>query len=76
MEDEEPPDRSGYAPRGSVTIKSPPVSDRKDDFSRHVFDEGYHSLSGSSISSQRSVAFACWAFPVVLPFIFILEMRG
>lgn len=34
------------------TIKSQPEADRRYDFSRHV-DEGYHSLSGSSLVNQQ-----------------------
>lgn len=42
--------------RGSSnsTIKSQPEADRRYDFSRHV-DEGYHSLSGSSLVNQQYV---------------------
>ena len=42
--------------RGSSnsTIKSQFEADKKYDFSRHV-DEGYHSLSGSSLANQQSV---------------------
>ena len=56
MEDEgfsDRPDPSRHNP--SITSTNlPPSLDRKYDFSRH-FDEGYHSLSGSSLSSNRSV---------------------
>jgi len=40
--------------RGSSnsTIKSQPEADKRYDFSRHV-DEGYHSLSGSSLVNQQ-----------------------
>lgn len=56
MEDEGLPERPDYSRRGSssATIKSPARLDRTYDFSRNV-DEGYHSLSGSSFSSHRSV---------------------
>lgn len=56
MEEEVSPDRPGNTRRGSsaTTIKSRPERERKYDFSRQI-DEGYHSLSGSSISSHRSV---------------------
>ena len=42
--------------RGSSnsTVKSQPDAERRYDFSRHV-DEGYHSLSGSSLANQQSV---------------------
>ncbi|KAI4234748.1 MAG: hypothetical protein LQ349_003589 [Xanthoria aureola] len=54
MEDEgfsDRPDPSRHNP--SITSTNlPPSLDRKYDFSRH-FDEGYHSLSGSSLSSNR-----------------------
>lgn len=56
MEDEGFPDRPDDARRdiSTTSINLPPAFDRKYDFSRH-FDEGYHSLSGSSLSSNRSV---------------------
>lgn len=49
-------ERHEHSPRAGpgVTIKSPPSFEKRYDFSRNV-DEGYHSLSGSSISSHRSV---------------------
>ncbi|KAL8689813.1 MAG: hypothetical protein Q9218_004598 [Villophora microphyllina] len=54
MEDDDYSEHRESSRRGSsgVTIKSPPSFERKYDFSRNV-DEGYHSLSGSSISSHR-----------------------
>ncbi|KAL8701147.1 MAG: hypothetical protein Q9201_005063 [Fulgogasparrea decipioides] len=54
MEDEGLPDRYENSRRGSsgITTKPTPELERKYDFSRNV-DEGYHSLSGSSISSHR-----------------------
>ncbi|KAI4210701.1 MAG: hypothetical protein LQ351_006477 [Letrouitia transgressa] len=54
MEEEVSPDRPGNTRRGSstTTIKSRPEGERKYDFSRQI-DEGYHSLSGSSISNHR-----------------------
>lgn len=56
MEDEGFPDRPDYSRRGSssTTIRSPPSSDRAYDLSRNI-DEGYHSLSGSSLVNHRSV---------------------
>lgn len=54
MEDEGFPDRPDYSRRGSssTTIKSPPSYDRTYDLSRNI-DEGYHSLSGSSLVNHR-----------------------
>ncbi|KAL8930163.1 MAG: hypothetical protein Q9208_000780 [Pyrenodesmia sp. 3 TL-2023] len=54
MEDEGFPDRPEYSRRGSsnTTIKSSAGFDRTYDFSRNI-DEGYHSLSGSSLSNHR-----------------------
>lgn len=56
MEDEGFPDRPDPSKHNpSITSTNlPPALDRKYDFSRHI-DEGYHSLSGSSLSSNRSV---------------------
>lgn len=56
MEDEGLPDRPDYSRRGSsnTTIKSSAGFDRAYDFSKNI-DEGYHSLSGSSFASHRSV---------------------
>lgn len=56
MGDEHILGRPEHSRRGSsgTTIKSPPGVDRKYDFSRNI-DEGYHSLSGSSISNYRLV---------------------
>ncbi|KAL8649641.1 MAG: hypothetical protein Q9210_004282 [Variospora velana] len=54
MEDEGFPERPDYSRRGSsnATIKSSAGFDRTYNFSRNV-DEGYHSLSGSSLSIHR-----------------------
>ncbi|KAI4258211.1 MAG: hypothetical protein L6R42_005230 [Xanthoria sp. 1 TBL-2021] len=54
MEDEGFPDRPDPSKHNpSITSTNlPPALDRKYDFSRHI-DEGYHSLSGSSLSSNR-----------------------
>ena len=49
------------------TARSRPESDRRHDFSSRFIDEGYHSLSGSSIGNQSvyarllrsSIVFAC-----------------
>ena len=56
MDDEEMEEPPGYSRRGSseATIKPSSGVERKYDFSRN-FDEGYHSLSGSSISNYRLV---------------------
>lgn len=56
MEDEGFPERPDYSRRGSsnATIKPSAGFDRTYEFSRNV-DEGYHSLSGSSLSIHRSV---------------------
>lgn len=56
MEDEGFSDRPDPSRRNlSITSTNlPPSLDRKYDFSRHI-DEGYHSFSGSSLSSNRSV---------------------
>ncbi|KAI4138834.1 MAG: hypothetical protein L6R39_006583 [Caloplaca ligustica] len=57
MEDEGFPERPDYSRRGSsnATVKSPAGFDRTYDFSRN-FDEGYHSLSGSSLSNHRAIS--------------------
>ncbi|KAL8972998.1 MAG: hypothetical protein Q9197_002527 [Variospora fuerteventurae] len=54
MEDEGFPERPDYSRRGSsnATIKPSAGFDRTYEFSRNV-DEGYHSLSGSSLSIHR-----------------------
>lgn len=56
MEDEGFPERPDHSRRGSsnATAKLSAGFDRPYDFSRNV-DEGYHSLSGSSLSNHRSV---------------------
>lgn len=56
MEDEGFPDRPEDSRRGSssTTIRSPPSYDRAYNLSRNI-DEGYHSLSGSSLVNYRSV---------------------
>ena len=56
MGEDTSPDRPDFKRRGSsaTTIKSPSNSERKYDFSKQI-DEGYHSLPGSSVSSNRSV---------------------
>ena len=58
MEDEGYPDRSDPPPHEHSFSRTnlPPSLDRRYDFSRNI-DEGYHSLSGSSFSSNRSVDF-------------------
>lgn len=62
MEDEGLPERPDYSRHGSsnATIKSSAGFDRTYDFSRNV-DEGYHSLSGSSLSNHRSVDIGVFA---------------
>lgn len=54
MENERHSERPGYARRGnsSSTVRSRPDSDRRHDFSSRFIDEGYHSLSGSSLANQ------------------------
>ncbi|KAL8879302.1 MAG: hypothetical protein Q9198_003059 [Flavoplaca austrocitrina] len=54
MEDEGYPDRSDPPPHEHSFSRTnlPPSLDRRYDFSRNI-DEGYHSLSGSSFSSNR-----------------------
>ncbi|KAL8638035.1 MAG: hypothetical protein Q9228_004770 [Teloschistes exilis] len=54
MEDDGYSERHEDSPRAGprATIKSPPSFEKRYDFSRNV-DEGYHSLSGSSISNHR-----------------------
>ncbi|KAL8825233.1 MAG: hypothetical protein Q9170_007874 [Blastenia crenularia] len=54
MEDEGFTDRPEFSQRNSstTTLKSPPGYDRTYDLSRN-FDEGYHSLSGSSFVNHR-----------------------
>ncbi len=46
--------RPEYVRRGSSnsTIRSRPEPDRRHDFSSRFVDEGYHSLSGSSLTNQ------------------------
>ena len=64
MEDEGFPDGS-YRSRRDHSITNtnlPPGLDRNYDFSRNI-DEGYHSLSGSSYWSNRSVNFWLFAPP-------------
>lgn len=77
MEDEGFPERPDYSRRGSsnATVKSPAGFDRTYDFSRN-FDEGYHSLSGSSLSNHRSVD-AGAGVPLTFPsFILHLAISG
>ena len=47
------------------SLQSQPEVDTSYDFSRHV-DEGYHSLSGSSLVNQ-SVQTISWGFAVLRP---------
>ena len=51
-------DRPEYARHRSsnMTVRSRPGSDRRHDFSSRFVDEGYHSLSGSSIANQSVYA--------------------
>ena len=52
-------ERPEYARQGSSNsiVRSRPGSDRRHDFSSRFIDEGYHSLSGSSLANQS--VYAC-----------------
>ena len=52
-------ERPEYARQGSSNsiVRSRPDSDRRHDFSSRFIDEGYHSLSGSSLANQS--VYAC-----------------
>lgn len=56
-------ERPGYTRQGSShsTIRSRPDSDRRHGLSSRFIDEGYHSLSGSSLANQSVYACSLWS---------------